>query len=79
IANILINLDIAGSVSVSSCLASAIVAGGAALQAAVGRQLVLKNLHDNLALDSDKAIFRFFVYGGAIACLVNASISVTAL
>ena len=79
IANIFINLDFAGNINGYAYMASAVVAAGAALQAAVGARLVLQKLHGNLALDSDKAIFRFFVYGGAFSCLVNASISVTAL
>lgn len=79
IANILINLDFSGAISGSSILASVIVAGGASLQAALGYKLITRKLQGNLALDTDKAIFWFFIYGGAVACLVNASISVTAL
>ena len=79
IANLLINQSIFGNINTNSLIASTIVAAGATLQAFTGSKLVLKKLQDNLALDSDKAIFQFFIYGGIIACLINASISVTAL
>lgn len=78
-ANILINLSMFGSLSANALIASTIVAAGAALQAFVGAKLILKKLQDNLALDSDKAIFQFFIYGGVVACLINASISVAGL
>ncbi|MFZ6734382.1 CHASE domain-containing protein [Undibacterium sp. Ji42W] len=79
VANLLINLNIFGSINTNALIASTIVAAGASLQTLVGCKLILKKLHDNLALDSDKAIFQFFIYGGVVACLINASISVTAL
>lgn len=78
-ANLLINLSIFGSINANALIASTIVAAGAALQAFAGAQLILRKLQDNLALGSDKAIFQFFIYGGAIACLINATISVAGL
>ncbi|MFZ6712212.1 CHASE domain-containing protein [Undibacterium sp. TC9W] len=79
VANLLINLNIFGNINTNALIASTIVAAGASLQTLVACKLILKKLHDNLALDTDRAIFQFFIYGGGVACLINASISVTAL
>ncbi|MES2070549.1 MAG: CHASE domain-containing protein [Pseudomonadota bacterium] len=77
--NLLISWESAGGVSANALALAALLAGGASLQAFVGSYLVRRFADDNLALDSDTGIFRFFLYGGAIGCLVSASVGVLSL
>lgn len=58
---------------------AATIAAGAVLQAAFGVLLVKRLLGYPLALDSNRDILRFMLLAGPFACLINASVGVTAL
>ena len=55
------------------------IGAGAALQALLGAALVRRHVGPAPTLDSPLAIARFFGYGGALACLVSASLAVLVL
>ena len=58
---------------------AAAMAGGASLQAVVGAWLIRRFSSYPLAFGRELEIVRFLALGGAVACLVNASISVALL
>lgn len=60
-------------------LLAVLLAGGACLQAWVSSYLIKKFLNGDLALNTDRAIFSFFFYGGALGCLCSASIGILSL
>lgn len=57
----------------------ALIATGAALQALLGEYLVRRSVQLPTPLDRVSDIARFLLLGGPVSCLVNASISVSAL
>jgi diguanylate cyclase (GGDEF)-like protein len=63
----------------SSWINASIVGLGASLQATVARRLIERHVGFPDAFDSGNGIVRFLLLGGPVACLVNASISVTSL
>lgn len=77
--NILIGWESAGGLSGTGLLLAVLLGGGGALQALAGSYLIRRFVGENLALDRDTTILRFFLYGGILACLINASIGVLSL
>lgn len=72
--NLFISFENSGQLSLSDVSLSTLLACGACLQAGISSYLIIKQLGDNLALDTDRAIFRFFFYGALFGCLISASI-----
>ncbi|CAN5821558.1 hypothetical protein BH11PSE12_BH11PSE12_23250 [soil metagenome] len=77
--NLIISFDNAGQLTGTDWKLSAMLAGGACLQVAASTYLIRKRLGDNLALDTDRAIFNLFIYGGVIGCLVSSSVGISSL
>ncbi|HTD06892.1 CHASE domain-containing protein [Undibacterium sp.] len=77
--NLLISWETGGGLSAAAVVLSVLLAGGATLQAFAGSCLVRRFVGENLALDSDTSIFRFFLYGGILASLVSASVAALSL
>ncbi|MES2104764.1 MAG: CHASE domain-containing protein [Pseudomonadota bacterium] len=77
--NILISWESPAGLSPVSVTLAALLACGATSQAFAGRYLVRRFVGEDLALDSDTGIFRFFLYGGLLACTVSASVGVLSL
>jgi len=71
--------SLAVGLEASSWINASIVALGASFQATVARRLIERYVGFPNALDSGNGIIRFLALGGPVACLVNASISVTSL
>ncbi len=65
--------------SASGLTALALVAFGAGLQAWIGALLIRRTTPEGLALESGGAIARFMLLGGAVACLINATLATSAL
>jgi integral membrane sensor domain MASE1 len=62
-----------------SVLIAATIAIGATLQAAVAVALVRRFAGRPLVLDRDGDVLRFLAFGGPVACLVGATVGVSAL
>ncbi|MFZ6673464.1 CHASE domain-containing protein [Undibacterium sp. Xuan67W] len=77
--NVVIGSDNAKSFQFTSLLLPALLATGACLQAYISTYLVRTRLKNNLALNIDREIFRFFVWGGLIGCLTSASVGIVSL
>lgn len=77
--NLFIAYQNSGQLSVVVIILSTLVAFGASLQAAASSHLIKKQLKNNLALDDNTSIFQFFLYGGLIGCLINATIGIGSL
>jgi len=77
--NVLISWESAAGTSSASLALAACIAMGASLQAFAGAYLIRRFAGGTLALDSDRAIFRFFWFGAAIACLCSASVGISAM
>ncbi|GGC75968.1 CHASE domain-containing protein [Undibacterium terreum] len=77
--NMLISWESAAGISWASTLLAALLGGGAALQALAGSYLIRRFAGSNLSLDKDTSIFRFFLHGGVLACLISASVGVLSL
>lgn len=77
--NLFIGFENTGHIGLIDLSLSALLAGGAGLQAGLSRYLIRQRLGNNLALDTDDAIFRLFLYGGLLGCLVSASVGVVSL
>lgn len=77
--NLFIAYQNSGQLSVAVIILSTLVAFGASLQAAASSHLIKKQLKNNLALDDNTSIFQFFLYGGLIGCLINATIGIGSL
>lgn len=68
------------SLTMSTALASAVIATAAMVQAELGRVLVLIKLNsDWLRLETEGHIFTFLYRGGVLACLASATISTSTL
>ncbi|WP_394781325.1 CHASE domain-containing protein [Undibacterium sp.] len=77
--NVLISWESPEGLSALSVTLAALLGGGAMLQAFCGSYLIRRFVGSNLALDNDKSIFSFFLYGGVLACLTASSIGVLSL
>ncbi|MCU6432808.1 CHASE domain-containing protein [Undibacterium sp. Jales W-56] len=56
-----------------------LLASGASLQAYASTYVIRAKLRNNLALDIDRDIFRFFIWGGLAGCLISSTIGISAL
>ncbi len=77
--NVLISWESPEGLSSLSVLLAALLACGATLQAFSGRYLIRRFVGRDLALDTDKSIFSFFLHGGVLACITGSSIGVLSL
>ena len=81
--SLLLNLGVAlsnGGLSPTALLVALGIASGSALQAWAGSQLIKKHISDEgMRLEHFREIFRFLALGGMTACLISASIGITAL
>ena len=80
VANALNSFD--GSSSEAALRSLSLAAGigaGAALQAVLGAKLVQRSVGPNLSLTREREIFGFYLLGGPVSCLVNATVGTTAL
>ncbi len=65
-----------GTLTPAEVAIAATLSLGATAQAAIGRALVRRFVAQPLLLDELPDLLRYFVFGGAIACLASASISI---
>jgi signal transduction histidine kinase len=78
LANVSTSFEPGGPLLQPLCVA-AVVGAGAALQAALGARLIERFASSPQPLTRERDVFAFFVLGGPIACLLNASCGVSAL
>lgn len=60
-------------------LTPAVIALGATLQALVGGWLVRRFVRASAALESERDVLKFVLLGGPVSCVINASLSMSAL
>lgn len=77
--NLFISFENSGQLSASALILSAMLAVGASLQAGLSACLIMRLLGADLPLDNHSIIFRFFLYGGLLGCLISASVGVLSL
>lgn len=78
--SLLLNILLAGGVADPTGLFIAVmIALGSTLQAYVGSQLLRHFLANNLALDSQRDVAKFVIFGAPVACLTSSTIGIFAL
>lgn len=77
--NLFISFENAGKLSGNAFILSTLLACGASLQAGLSARLIKRLLGADLSLDNHSIIFRFFLYGGLLGCLISASVGVLSL
>lgn len=81
--SLLLNLGVGlgnGSLSLTAILVAVGIATGSSLQAWAGSTLVRKYVsEEDLRLERFREIFRFLTLGGAVACLISASVGTSSL
>lgn len=77
--NLFISFENSGQLSSSAVILSTLLALGASMQAGISALLIKRMLGADLPLDNHSIIFRFFLYGGLLGCLISASVGVLAL
>jgi PAS domain S-box-containing protein len=71
--------DMPGGFSAGTLLAAPVIALGVLAQALVGRALVRRHVSQPLVLTEPLDLLLFYLYGGALACLVSPTVGVVAL
>ena len=80
IVNVGVSFDASSSVAIlRSVVVALLIGGGATLQAWIGAQLVRRFVGYPTPLDIERDVGVFLLLGGPVACLVNATVSVTTL
>lgn len=77
--NIFVSFENTGNADSTSITIAALIAFGATLQAGISTYFIRQEFANNLSLNSHAAIFRFFLIGGALGCLISASVGVSSL
>jgi PAS domain S-box-containing protein len=72
-------VDLPGGVHMGALLAAPVIALGVLAQALVGRALVRRHVGQPLVLAEPLDLLLFYLYGGALACLVSPTVAVVAL
>jgi len=79
VVNLAIAYENTGAIHTSNVIAALLIAIGAAIQAGIGSSLIHHFLENDVSLDVDHRVLKFFFLGGIVACCISPTMGVFSL